>query len=175
MQLSNKISRYVDDILRSTPSDVEQVVVEPGGRWAKPKDTDTTTNNTTTGGFSPATDDHDELIEIRGFSPVPMKQEQPATNQVLQRTPVHSWATPGTSSPANHSSTNKRAAAQVIDLTGSDDEDDSPVRPAKRPALNGLNRNLLSEDSNDSVSRRRYPFFIPTSTGHSSHANGYDT
>lgn len=154
MLLSNKIPRYVDDILRSTPSDVEQVVVEPGGRWTKPTDPDTTNSNTTAiGGFTPATDDHDELIEIGGFSPVPMKKEQPATNQILQRTPVHSWGTPGTSSPANRSSTNKRAASQVIDLTGSDDEDDSPVRPAKR----------------------RYPFIVPTSSGPPSYANGYDT
>lgn len=37
--------------------------------------------------------------------------------------------------------------AQVIDLTGSDDEDDdSPVRPAKRPALNAFNRPLPGQE-----------------------------
>lgn len=38
--------------------------------------------------------------------------------------------------------------AQVIDLTASDDEDDgSPVRPAKRPALNTFDRFLPGQET----------------------------
>lgn len=162
----------MDDILRSTTSDVDHVNVEPDGKWSNPKATE---------GFTPAADDSDELIEIGGLKPLPLKEETSSSDQVLQRTPVHSWGTPGTSSPANYSSTNKRAAAQVIDLTGSDDEDESPVRPMKRPTLNRLDRSLPPEDSRNSfsngglVSKRSYPFINSTSSGSSSHASGYDT
>lgn len=155
--------------------------MEPDGKWSNPKESVTAAANE----FTPATDDNDELIEIGGLSTKPVKQEAASTDQILQRTPLHSGGTPGTSSPANHSSTNKRAAAQVIDLTGSDDDDDdddeSPVRPAKRPALNEFDRSLHREDLRSSfsnsglVSRRNYPLIYSASSGSSSHASGYDT
>ncbi|CEL01570.1 hypothetical protein ASPCAL01151 [Aspergillus calidoustus] len=129
---SLNVDQYVDDILRSTPSDVEQVIIEPDGTWSNPKDEVAAGPRSIT----PATDD-DDLIEIKEPGVTPVKQE-PLSLSILdslqqsQQTPARSREQSSTWSTA----TNKRPAP-VIDLTGSDDEDDdSPVRPPKRPAIN---------------------------------------
>ncbi|KAE8339349.1 hypothetical protein BDV24DRAFT_152894 [Aspergillus arachidicola] len=140
---SLQIDQYVDDILRSTSTDVEQVVVEPDGRWSNPRVVDASE----AGGVTPESDD-DDLIEIKELGNTPVKQESlPAASLSLQRTPAQSREPSSTSSVARLS-TNKRPAAQVIDLTGSDDDNDdgSPVRPPKRPALNLLNRSLPRQE-----------------------------
>ncbi|KAE8377917.1 transport protein particle component-domain-containing protein [Aspergillus bertholletiae] len=134
---SLQIDQYVDDILRSTSPDVEQVFMEPDGRWSNPK----VDGVSEAGGVTPESDD-DDLIEIKELGNTPVKQESlPAASLSLQRTPAQSREPSSTSSVARLS-TKKRPAAQVIDLTGSDDDDDddSPVRSSKRPALNLLNR-----------------------------------
>lgn len=126
--------RYVDDILRATSPDVEQVVIEPDGAWSSPNDADAAKP----GGVTPATDD-DDLIEITEPGISPVKQEPMPASVMLERTPAQSQSQSretSTPSSAVRMSTKKRSAAQVIDLTGSDDEDDeSPVPPSKRPAL----------------------------------------
>ena len=129
----------MDDILRSTPSDVEQVIIEPDGRWSTVKTDD---DSGGAGGATPASED-DDLVEIREPGATPIKQESFSTPSLMvQRTPAQSRE-PSTTSSAAHMSTNKRPASQVIDLTGSDEDDDDdglPVRPAKRPALSAVNR-----------------------------------
>jgi E3 SUMO-protein ligase PIAS1 len=135
----------VDDILRSTPSDVEQVIIEPDGTWSTPKDEVAAGP----GSITPATDD-DDLIEIKEPGVTPVKQE-PLSFSVLdslqqsRQTPARSREQSSTWSTA----TTKRPAP-VIDLTGSDDEDDdSPVRPPKRPAIN-VHRLPPRQDSRNS-------------------------
>ncbi|OOO05778.1 Transport protein particle (TRAPP) component [Aspergillus oryzae] len=128
--------------LKNKP-DVEQVVVEPDGRWSNPRVVDASE----AGGVTPESDD-DDLIEIKELGNTPVKQESlPAASLSLQRTPAQSREPSSTSSVARLS-TNKRPATQVIDLTGSDDDNDdgSPVRPPKRPALNLLNRSLPRQE-----------------------------
>ncbi|EAU33412.1 conserved hypothetical protein [Aspergillus terreus NIH2624] len=136
---SLQVDQYVDDILRSTPSDVEQVIIEPDGRWSTVKTDD---DGGGAGGATPASED-DDLVEIQEPGATPIKQESFSTPSLMvQRTPAQSRE-PSTTSSAAYMSTNKRPASQVIDLTGSDeddDDDDLPVRPAKRPALNAMNR-----------------------------------
>ncbi|KAI9040882.1 MIZ zinc finger protein [Aspergillus affinis] len=145
---------YVDDILHSTSGDVEQIVIEPDGTWSGPKDDE----NGAAGGVTPASyndyddeelkeeeeedDDDDDLIEIKEPGvPIVKRESLPSRGLTLQRTPVQSRE-PSTASSIARLSTNKRPAAQVIDLTGSDDEEESPVRPTKRPALNVFSRSL---------------------------------
>ncbi|KAL2786036.1 PINIT domain-containing protein [Aspergillus keveii] len=142
---SLNVDQYVDDILRSTPSDVEQVIIEPDGTWSTPKDEVAAGP----GSITPATDD-DDLIEIKEPGVTPVKQE-PLSFSVLdslqqsQQTPARSREQSSTWSTA----TTKRPAP-VIDLTGSDDEDDdSPVRPPKRPAIN-VHRLPPRQDSRNS-------------------------
>ncbi|KAH1280759.1 hypothetical protein KXV95_002004 [Aspergillus fumigatus] len=135
---SLQIDQYVDDILHSTSPDVEQVIIEPDGKWSSPKEDEFKG----AGGVTPATEDEDELIEIKEPGIVRVKQESlSASGLSLERTPAQSREPSATSSAARLS-TNKRSAAQVIDLTGSDDDDGdfSPVRPAKRLASNAPHR-----------------------------------
>ncbi|GAD99330.1 MIZ zinc finger protein [Paecilomyces variotii No. 5] len=127
---SLQIDQYVDDILRSTPAEVDQVIVEPTGQWSNPKDEGQPQNG---GGVTPTTDDEDDLIEIKEPPAVPLKQEPLPVHITLQRTPAQSRE-PSTTSSATRPSSNKRSAAQVIDLTASDDEDTPPRQP-KRQAL----------------------------------------
>ncbi|KAJ5675889.1 hypothetical protein N7462_008786 [Penicillium macrosclerotiorum] len=154
---SLQIDQYVDDILRSTSLDVDQVVVEPDGVWSKPSDD----NAITVGGGTPASDDAD-LIEISEPRVSSVKQEPLPPGHLLERTPAQSRETSTPSSVARLSS-RKRPAAQVIDLTGSDDdEDESPVPPTKRPALNFAVRGVSSQDphqpvANSPLSHRSYP------------------
>ncbi|PYH77757.1 Zn-finger transcription factor [Aspergillus uvarum CBS 121591] len=146
---SLQIDQYVDDILRLTPSDFEQVIIEPDGKWSHPNLEDIEK----AGKATSATED-DELIEIKEPGISPIKQESfSAVNLTLQQTPLQSRE-PSATSSAVPTSINKRPAAQVIDLTGSDDdddgEDDLPVRPTKRPALGEMGRSSLRQEYHDS-------------------------
>ncbi|OJJ43713.1 hypothetical protein ASPZODRAFT_135717 [Penicilliopsis zonata CBS 506.65] len=153
---SLQIDQYVDDILVSTPNDVDQVIIEPDGRWLSPKGL-----GSGVGGITPTTDDDDELIEIN--QPVtPLVKQEPSSIKInIQRTPSQSREPSATSSAARLM-TNKRPISQVIDLTGSDDDDDElPVRPMKRPALGGVGRDSLQPENFDpftSINGGHYEF-----------------
>ncbi|KAL4789900.1 PINIT domain-containing protein [Aspergillus venezuelensis] len=147
---SLNVDQYVDDILHSTPVNMEQVTIEPDGRWFTPQDEAVAAAGT--GGATPGTDD-DELIEIREPGITPVKQE-PAVLDLFQQTPARSRE------QSSAWSTTKRPAP-VIDLTGSDEDDDddgSPVRPPKRQAVN-LPRPLPRHDPR---SPYRTPYSLPT-------------
>ncbi|KAL4747651.1 hypothetical protein BDW72DRAFT_182153 [Aspergillus terricola var. indicus] len=135
---SLNVDQYVDGILRSTPLDVEQVIIEPDGQWSSPKDEAVATGP---GTFTPATDD-DELVEIREPGVTPVKQENFPSLDLWRQTPATSREQSSTWS------SNKRAAP-VIDLTGSDDDDDSPIRPPKRQAVH-MHRPLPRQDPRSS-------------------------
>ncbi|KAI1982068.1 E3 SUMO-protein ligase pli1 [Ophidiomyces ophidiicola] len=126
-----QIDQYFDDILKSTSTDTDQVTIEPNGEWSKPGDRDPTTE---TQAHTPALNDDDDLIEIQESRLLSLKQELSAFQIPLPPsiTPTPSSREASLVSPARVS-TNKRSASQVIDLTGSDDEE--PPRPAKRPTL----------------------------------------
>lgn len=147
---------------------MEQVVIEPDGKWSTPKGDDVTGTN----GTSPPADDEDDLIEIKepglmpGFTPV--KQEPVTTELSLQQTPLQRRE-PSSLTPGVSQSTNKRSASQVIDLTASDDEEE-PVRPAKRPALDTPSRTFASSDFrsplNDGYTNgQSYSFDTPSQRG----------
>lgn len=110
---------------------MDQVVIEPNGRWSSVRRDDHLVPDSGT----PTTED-DELIEVGDSGSASVKQEPLPINVSLQKTPVQSQEI--STSPSVLASSKKRPAAQVIDLTGSDDDDDngSPVRPAKRRTLN---------------------------------------
>ncbi|KAJ5246939.1 transcriptional regulator family: Zinc finger MIZ-type [Penicillium chermesinum] len=105
---SLQVDQYVDDILKATPSGVDQVVVEPNEEG------------------------DDDLVEISEPGMVPVKQEALPSSLLLERTPAQSREASTPTSAARFSS-KKRPVAQVIDLTGSDEEDESPAPPRKRP------------------------------------------
>ena len=150
--------------------------MEPDGRWSNPKVDDASE----AGGVTPESDD-DDLIEIKELGKTPVKQESlPAASLSLQRTPAQSREPSSTSSVARLS-TNKRPATQVIDLTGSDDDNDdgSPVRPPKRPALNLLNRSLPRQEFQSSYNTalangKAVPRAGQTSSESASQTTGYN-
>ncbi|KAL1972463.1 hypothetical protein VTN31DRAFT_6877 [Thermomyces dupontii] len=123
---SLQIDQYVDEALRSTPSSVEQVTIEPNGEWhVDKKEPPSATNG------AASANDSDNLIEITSGNSPALKAEPDTETSALQRTPSSRdhHPTPG----SGRSSTNKRPPPPVIDLTLSDDED-APPRPAKRQA-----------------------------------------
>ncbi|EPS26074.1 hypothetical protein PDE_01010 [Penicillium oxalicum 114-2] len=146
---SLQVDQYVNDILDSTSRDTESVVVEPDGVWSAPNENDAVN----LGGRTPASDGdgEDDLIEITEPGAPTIKREPNSctTTAMLERTPAQSKSREAsTPSSAIRFSSKKRPAAPVIDLTGSDDEDDeSPVPPMKRPALNLGIRGISSQES----------------------------
>ncbi|KAJ6109774.1 hypothetical protein N7486_002009 [Penicillium sp. IBT 16267x] len=157
---SLQVDQYVDEILQSTDSEVDQVVVEPSGAWSKLDNSETVK----LGGVTPGTDDYDDddLIEISESGNGTVKQEPMPSSTLLERTPAQSRETSTPSSMARVSS-KKRSATQFIDLTGSDDDDDeSPGPPLKRPALSFAVRGISSQDphqpvANSPLGGRSYP------------------
>ena len=125
--------RYVDDILKSTPKSVDQVTIEPDGKWF----------HTSGGAPSPrrtngrnSSDGEDDLVEIRDMPRLASVKTEFTRELGLMRTPPISSREQSTSSAAPLSqSSNKRSVGQVVDLTLSSDEDDEPPRPAKRPLI----------------------------------------
>ncbi|OQD86271.1 hypothetical protein PENANT_c008G08484 [Penicillium antarcticum] len=140
---SLQVDQYVDDILQTTSSNIDQVTVEPDGAWSGPCDSDTVK----LGGMTPASDDdEDDLIEISEPGVPSVKQEPGPANFALQRTPAQSREASTPSSVARMSS-KKRPASMVIDLTESGDEDDEfPVPSPKRLAPSMPSRSFPRQD-----------------------------
>ena len=131
--------RYVDDILRSTSRNVEQVTIEPEGQWSKIAIPDTPAPSN---GSASTAEDEDDFLEIQDTRVSSMKQElAPVT-----ATPPNPFATSARTPPLSsreqsvvssaHRAT-KRPASAVIDLTLSDDDDDPPRSKIHRPSLRG--------------------------------------
>lgn len=120
--------RYVREILTSTDESVEQVTIDPFGKWSVPG---AKSEEKTQQSYASYIDDDDLIISsFRGSSAF-----SNATPNRTLGTSASVSTTPNTGTSHNGSaaprSTAKRPAPEVIDLTLSDDEDD-PYPPAKR-------------------------------------------
>ncbi|KAJ4403213.1 E3 SUMO-protein ligase pli1 [Neurospora sp. IMI 360204] len=131
------IDEYAKGILEATPKSVEQVTIEPTGKWIEPGAEKVTVPDSAEASF---VDDDDlyvsEVLSAanHGFS-TPGRSTTGASTTLIG-TPMNG-STGGTPSLARSSNNNnKRPAPEVIDLTLSDD--DEPPRPVKR-ANYGLN------------------------------------
>lgn len=129
--LTSVLIRYVDGILRSTPISVDQVTIEPNGKWTQ------TTGNTPPPPRSSnrrlSSGGEEDLVEIRDISRLASVKSEIAREPGLMRTPPISsreQSISSTRTPAPTSGT-KRTAGQVVDLTLSSDEDEEPPRAAK--------------------------------------------
>lgn len=123
--------RYFNDILKSTPRDVDQIAIEPDGKWSRISDRPSTAE----GGHSPHGDD-DDLVEIKDMPRVAaVKSEAVSSISPLMRTPPASSREDSTSSTAPSSTGVKRSIGHVVDLTTSSDEEEEPQRPPKRQSL----------------------------------------
>jgi E3 SUMO-protein ligase PIAS1 len=120
----------VQNILSTTSRSVEQVTIEPDGRWSQHSKASSPNNNNTSFGS-----DDEELIEIKDSRVSALKTASTPVPYVgSTRTPPMSSREASASAASTHASTSsKRPASQIIDLTLSDDDDDLPVsRPPKR-------------------------------------------
>jgi len=128
-----QVDEYVDDILRNSPQNAEQVTIEPNGSWSLITENAQSNTPSNSSVKREATELSDDLIEIGAI-----------TNGNAPRTPSTSFSpfmpdfTRTSHEPSSHSAlkqmSQKRPAPAVIDLTlDSDDDDDLPTRPpAKR-------------------------------------------
>jgi len=144
------LDQYVNDILNLTPKGVEAVTVEPNGTWhiqSQGENTGGRTSNPT-----PSDDgDDDDLVEISNGSGFQLPKLETLTPLSVRTPPFSSReesTAPSTSRPSTNG--NKRPRGDVIDLTLSDDEDDS--RAPKLPRMSSV-----SSDAIVSSSRRPPP------------------
>lgn len=83
-----------------------------------------------------SSDGEEDLVEIRDLPRLASVKTEASREPGLMRTPPISSREQSTSSaPLLPSSSNKRSAGQVVDLTLSSDEDDDPPRGPKRQQL----------------------------------------
>lgn len=115
---------------------MEQVTVEPTGNWSKLNDPG---SDAAIGHSSRDPNTDEDLIEIKDTRVSSLKEEPRGTRLSIQNiTPERSREQSAGSSGPRHSKS-KRPASQVIDLTGSDEED-APQRPPKRQSYNHPSR-----------------------------------
>ena len=143
------VDAYVDDILRSTPKSTEQVTIEPTGGWSVKSGS--RASRTTRTDRASDDDDRGDVLEIEALESqaAPVKIEQNNERSLLD-TPISSRTTSTPILPRQNG-TNKRPAAPVVDLTLSSDEDEQPVRPRKRPNLNGFAVGAGNAESSDKL------------------------
>ncbi|KAK5947877.1 E3 SUMO-protein ligase pli1 [Knufia fluminis] len=183
--------QFVEEILRNTHKDIEQVTIEPDGRWhvikteedePKPK----TPNPFSNHHDSDDDDDDDDLIEITDIDAPKTTasiRTRPSADSI--RTPSlngrDSFPPPPTLSSASlaqsihqppTTQSKKRPREEVIDLTLSDDDEQPPVSRIKRPSLSSQ----ISDSNRSGVPgafRFTLPPPVPSRTSTNSPANWY--
>ncbi|SLM35747.1 Zinc finger, RING/FYVE/PHD-type [Lasallia pustulata] len=129
-----EVDQYVDDILKSTPPAVDQVLIEPHGKWSHVSQAVASPGIDGTRSSS----DDDDLIEIRDVPRLSaVKSEATQVAPSMARTPPYSSREQSSNPAASRSGSGKRSIGQVIDLTFSDDDDDddAPPRAPKRQVV----------------------------------------
>lgn len=162
---SLQMDLYVDEILKSTSSSTEQVIIEPDGQWHLQNSSFETPRPN--GNPTPDDDDSEGFIEIRDnndrVSVLKAESRFPSVTTTIRTPPMSSREQSIASSSAVRS--NKRPASEVIDLTlSSDDEEDEDARPAKvkRSSMTGTASSFRASSSGVSLgaspSRTSDPF-----------------
>ncbi|CAM1510344.1 Fc.00g006790.m01.CDS01 [Cosmosporella sp. VM-42] len=134
------VDEYVKNILDKTSKSLESVTIEPDGRWLVKSAEDERHSHSQTNGTS-LNDDDDDDWEISEVSVVNGRRfETPKNPTPSTSTPVSASRDSASLGPRGIATTSaKRPAPVVIDLTSSDDEE--PIsRPTKRQnTSNGYN------------------------------------
>ncbi|KAK3333888.1 PINIT domain-containing protein [Cercophora scortea] len=123
------VDEYVREILVETSESVEQVTIEPDGKWAAPGMQRAAKSESHEASFL---DDEDFVI-----SEYPRSRNQSNGTPARAGTVAGLIGTPTTNSRDSSAmprsaTSNKRTLPEVIDLTFSDDDDEPPARPMKR-------------------------------------------
>ena len=137
------VDEFVLDILKNTPKSLEQITIEPDGKWSTAPKAASATPAVNGNGKRKRdfVDSDDDLIEISDFDgnrpPPAMRQPSLASNSYAADTPPlsigdsvgqsHMGSTPRPAAP--------KPAAQTLDLTlGSNDDEEPRQRAPKRPS-----------------------------------------
>lgn len=139
------VDQYVQDILTSTSSEVEQVTIEPDGRWQQGVHTNSdfrapnsrpsaTSSNKRKASDVFDLDDGVEIVDKATTTPAINKDRHVSTPQAYPTPAFTTSREPSTVASTSSRSASKRPSEPVIDLTLSSDEDEDPVprRPVKR-------------------------------------------
>ena len=132
--------RYVDNILKSTPRSVDQITIEPNGQWSQTSQACGSVSSPSRGVNGRSSSDvEEELVELDDVPRLASAKSEATREPSMTRTPTafsrNSFVSPAP--PQGSSSSNKRSAGQVVDLTLSSDEEDSPPRPTKHHRTSG--------------------------------------
>ncbi|OBT67241.1 hypothetical protein VE03_02694 [Pseudogymnoascus sp. 23342-1-I1] len=121
------VDDYVRDIITSTPRSIDQVTIEPDGKWS----TNTRTPSPSKGNQDFDTEGDDDIIEIKDSKFLSIRNHStPGTSASTPPTSLYSRE-PSTAMSAPRPS-NKRPASSVIDLTLSDEDEEPISRAPKR-------------------------------------------
>lgn len=128
MKSTNFPRSYVNQILKNTNKSVDQVTVQPDGKWEHHAKKE---NARPSNGV--ASDDDDDLVEItKNGDNVTMGAPNGYGSQAQR-----SVSTASGPSRNQGATSAKRPITDVIDLTSSGDEDEEPARTPKRQHTNG--------------------------------------
>lgn len=146
------VDEYFKEILEQTPKNVDQVTIEPNGIWAQIKPNAYSPPRFSSGS---ANENEEDIVEIKDSRATALKNSSvgsgvsmPSTN-TLPRSSREPSSSVGPPKPSN----GKRSAA-VIDLTLSDEDDDEPVRPAKRMQYETPNGSMSNDSTPNNVPHR---------------------
>ncbi|KAM3082237.1 E3 SUMO-protein ligase pli1 [Clarireedia jacksonii] len=121
------VDEYVKDILQNTSRSVDQVTVEPEGKWTLYSKPDPTS---TRNGVASDSEDDDIIVITQTNNKIhmstPTKPPPPANGTLTPATREPSTSSAYSSRPNGSSISSKRPLPEVIDLTSSGDEDDAP-------------------------------------------------
>ncbi|KAI4168910.1 MAG: hypothetical protein LQ343_006032 [Gyalolechia ehrenbergii] len=124
-----EIDQYVDDILKTTPSSVDQVTVQPDGKWSRIAEGEPSPRRS-----HESSEDDEELVEIKDPPRISAVKHGNNNGASFMRTPPASSREQSSSSVPPISAGAKRLVSAVIDLT-SDDDDEDGQRSSKRPTM----------------------------------------
>lgn len=181
------VDKYFEEILQKTPPSIEKVDIEPNGEWRiikEEEDTKPPGHSSKDGRASYDDDfDDDDLIEVvepkaSGRAPAPARptpsllSPMPDQRFPINTPPLSSRGGSLAPSAASGAQSNKRPAAQVVDLTLSDDEDEPPRSGKRQQTGNSTQRGNSSQYSTpNSLPEHRYT--QPYSAGQSRGTDSY--
>jgi E3 SUMO-protein ligase PIAS1 len=137
------VDQYVQEILEQTPTSIDQVTIEPDGRWSYSKGANSNgsaskVKRENSAQYDDEDDESDDLVEIYDPRFKTIKSEAPATPFSFARTtPAFSREASTSHAAPTAARAGQKRKSEVIDLTLSDDEE--PPRPAKRQAYSTPN------------------------------------
>ena len=128
--------RYVKNIIKSTPKSIDQVIVQPDGKWDVNAKKDVKPNHRPSG-FSDDSDD--DLVEVTKTGASIRMSTPRNTSTPLGSLPGRARDMSSSSIPpqTNGSVSGKRTISAVIDLI-SDDDEEPIARTPKRANVNGF-------------------------------------